>query len=220
MRPIRHLVWDFDGTLFNTYPAIITAFQQAVTELGGTVKAEEVERLVKVSFDHILTVLGKRLGVEPESVGQRFYAIYAAMPPESQPPFPGARELCEAVVQRGGRNGIATHRGRDSLERLLEAYEMRHLFCAILTHDDGLPRKPDPAQFATVVARCNIRADEALGIGDRALDIESARAAGLRTCLFGEKPPSVQADFTITSLWELWPILFGEPAPFHHPIKE
>ncbi len=204
---VRNIIWDFDGTLFDTYPAIVAAFRQMVAELGHEIDAEEVERLVKVSFTHILTVLGERFGVEPETLGERFYAIYLAMPPESQPPFPGAREVCEAVVRHGGKNGIATHRRRSSLEALLEAHGMRHLFCAMVTHDDGLPRKPDPAQFATVAARCGMRPEETLGVGDRALDIESARAAGMRTCFFGPAPAPTAADLVISSLWELLPLV-------------
>ncbi len=206
----RNLIWDFDGTLFDTYPAIVAAFQEAIAELGYEVAAVEVERLVKVSFTHILTVLGERFGVEPEALGERFYTIYLAMPPESQPPFPGAQEVCEAVVRRGGKNGIATHRRRASLEALLEAHGMRHLFCALVTHDDGLPRKPDPAQFEAVLRRCGMERAHTLGIGDRDLDIGAAKAAGLTTVFFGHNPHTVRADYEIESLWELMPLLEGE----------
>ena len=34
MPPVRHLFWDFDGTLYNSYPQITRAFTQALNELG------------------------------------------------------------------------------------------------------------------------------------------------------------------------------------------
>ena len=30
----RHLIWDFDGTLFDTYPRICRAYQKALADAG------------------------------------------------------------------------------------------------------------------------------------------------------------------------------------------
>ncbi len=32
---IRNIIWDADGTLFDTYPAIASAFQAAMADLGA-----------------------------------------------------------------------------------------------------------------------------------------------------------------------------------------
>ena len=35
MKDIRHFIWDFDGTLFDTYPVTIRAMGSALRDLGG-----------------------------------------------------------------------------------------------------------------------------------------------------------------------------------------
>lgn len=37
---MREFLWDLDGTLLDTYPAMVQAFQKAVAELGGTIPAD------------------------------------------------------------------------------------------------------------------------------------------------------------------------------------
>ncbi len=209
----RNIIWDFDGTLFDTYPAIVAAFRRTVADFGAEIAAAEVERLVRVSFTHILATLQERFGFEPEAVSEHFFTLYLAMPPESQPPFPGARALCRAVVEHGGQNAIATHRRRDSMLRLLEAYGMRDLFCGFITLDDGLPRKPDPAPFRLLMERCGMDAADTLAVGDRDLDIEGAQAAGLRACFFGDAPHRSRPDFEVRSLRALWPLMWDEAPP-------
>lgn len=51
MKPIRHLLWDFDGTLYDSYPNVTRAFLRTLDELGcsGLVTPHEALSLLKVS---------------------------------------------------------------------------------------------------------------------------------------------------------------------------
>jgi len=59
---IQHLIWDVDGTLFDTYPAIARSFQAAAHDLGAPAAYDEVMRLALVSVDHCLTTCPPRTG--------------------------------------------------------------------------------------------------------------------------------------------------------------
>ena len=118
-------------------------------------------------------------------------------------------EICTAVLDSGGANFIVTHRGRPSLERLLAAYGMDALFTEAICHGEGYPLKPDPAAFLALLARYDLDAGSVLAVGDRALDIQAAQAAGVRAVLFGPEPlPDVTPDYHIRAYAELHAILF------------
>ena len=44
---MREFLWDLDGTLLDTYPAMVQAFQKAVAELGGTIPADTTYQLMR-----------------------------------------------------------------------------------------------------------------------------------------------------------------------------
>ena len=50
-----NLLWDFDGTLFDTYPAYTDIFYE---ELGGHASKQEILAYLKISFTHAVTHYG------------------------------------------------------------------------------------------------------------------------------------------------------------------
>lgn len=205
--PLRYLLWDMDGTLFDTYPAMTRALVRAFADLGVTVPAELVASLISRTFEHCLDTLCPRHGLDQEAVLARYRQHYRETGVEEQPPFPGVMRVCRRVVQAGGANYIFTHRGRDSLDRFLNFYGVADLFADTLTVDDGYPRKPDPGGFLALIEKHHLPKSAVLVIGDRELDILAGQAAGVKTCLFGEPEPGLAPDYVIGSYEELEAIL-------------
>ncbi len=210
------LLWDMDGTLFDTYPPLRQALIEVFREAGVTVSTERAARLLAVTFDHALETLAAEYGLDPAPLKDAYYDRAAHIPPETQPPFPGVTALCRRVAAAGGRNLIFTHRGRESLDRFLTLYGMADLFSATLTVDQGYPRKPDPTGFLTLITQSGLTPADALAVGDRDLDIEAGIAAGIATCCFapadfpgGAPPPAARPDYTIASYAELENLLFS-----------
>jgi phosphoglycolate phosphatase len=209
---IRILIWDADGTLFNTYPAITEAMHRTMVEMGEKISTERINRLVNVSFSHCAELLAEERGLMPEEILRRFREILPTLPLTMQPPFPGTVDLCEYVLSLGGKNCIVTHRGRTSLMQLLEIHDLTDLFADLVTGDDGFPRKPDPAAFNAVIDRQQLDRAVTLAIGDREIDTLGAQAAGLRTCFFGENPYDVEPDLMVTDLRDLHTWILRENA--------
>jgi phosphoglycolate phosphatase-like HAD superfamily hydrolase len=182
---IRHVIWDVDGTLFDTYPAIVGSLHAAATDLGAPVALDETHALALIEVDHCLKVLAATYDLPLDLLADGFARHYQQTPPADQPPFDGAAEACRLIQARGGLNLIVTHRRRAGLDRLLAANGMADLFADIISHDDGFPRKPDPSAFLTLIERHHLPREETLAIGDRELDILAAQAAGLSAALVG-----------------------------------
>jgi HAD superfamily hydrolase (TIGR01509 family) len=203
----RNAIWDFDGTLFDTYPAICRAFQQALADFGATAPLPEIESLARVEVFHCASVLAARFDLDTDDLIRAFGKHYVAIPFADQPPFPGVREVCERILAIGGVNAIVTHRNAGSMAGLLAEHGMQALFAETISRDDRYPRKPDPAAFVAVLQHQGLDPAETLAIGDREIDILAGRAAGLSTCLFRASPSSVTADITISDFAELLEVL-------------
>ena len=204
---IKNIFWDFDGTLFDTYPPFIKAFHLAMKELGYEVSYDETMALAKVSMDHCVNTLAERFGFKPEEVDEGFDKQYALITMDEQPPFPGVKEVLQKVVDHGGKNVIITHRGRDGMLALLEHFQLKDYFSGWLNSDDGFPRKPDSAAFFAALQSYKVNASETLGVGDRKLDMDASRGAGLQTAFYGEMPDDTQADFVIADYKDLLPLI-------------
>jgi phosphoglycolate phosphatase-like HAD superfamily hydrolase len=205
----RNIIWDVDGTLFDTYPAIAKAFQVALNDLGKDASLEWIESLAKISLGHCVTALANQCQLNKEAIGQAFGEHYEHTPPEEQPPFPGVITVCEYICSLGGMNVIVTHRGHKGTNELLAAHKMAHYFTDCLARDDGYPKKPHPAAFEAVLKRHNLRREETMAVGDRDIDVLAGRATGIFTCLFGLNDDRVVADLTISRFDELYRYLMS-----------
>lgn len=209
------LLWDMDGTLFNTYPPIRQAVSASFAAHGIQVDPVRVAQLLADTFDSCIITLAEENGIDPRIVRTTYHEYAVLIRPETQPPFPGVVELCLRIIREGGCNLIYTHRERASLDRFLALYDMTRLFRDTLTTDEGVPRKPDPAGFLMLLERNRLDPARVMAVGDRDLDIQAGISAGIRTCLFapedfpgGVPEPESGADYVVRSYAELEALLF------------
>ena len=199
----KNIIWDVDGTLFDTYPAISAAILAALAEQGVTIERDIVTHMAMTSLGTTLPDLAKRFKLDHERLYVRYDFFLTGTPLGSQRPFPGVKELLKRVVQNGGMNLIATHRGKDSLIPMLKYHRLYSLFTDMLSIHDGYPRKPNPAMFNTLIERHGIKINETITIGDRDLDLEAGKAAGVRTILYGAAPHKVVPDLHTSDYYEI-----------------
>ena len=207
---IKNIIWDVDGTLFNTYPAFTLAFSLAMIELRAPASLDKIDRLAKISLSHCAQTLASEYYLPVEALEASFERHYSQIPVANQGVFPGAREVCEQVLSRQGLNLIVTHRGVDSTERLLAAHAMNGLFAEIVSAKAGYPIKPDPAMFQHLIEAYRLEPGETLAVGDREIDVLAGTAAGCRTALFGDNPCPTAPDLHFSEYRQLLEWLRGQ----------
>ena len=180
-----HILWDFDGTLMDTYPAYAKLLKRTVET---PFSEDEIYSLLKVTFGHAF----RKLGLTQEQT-DRFRARERKLQPTEFRPFPGVRDVLAAAEI----NVIMTHKFREGVAGILKFHGMDQYFTEIVSADDGFPLKPDPASYRYLHEKYRID----LVVGDRELDILPAKALGIRTCLFQNHTPG--ADFYADSYDEL-----------------
>jgi HAD superfamily hydrolase (TIGR01549 family) len=174
-----NILWDFDGTLFDTYPIYAKLFKRA---LHTDVSEEDIFSKIKISFLEAFSYFD----MTKEQIGE-FKQLIRQYPASGFKPF----DSVEKVLASADKNVIMTHNNREDLVRILRHYDMEHYFTEMVTGDDGFPRKPDPASYIYLDDRHGID----LAVGDRTLDIIPAKKLGKKTCLFQNKEAG--ADFYV-----------------------
>lgn len=176
MKLYRHYFWDFDGTLFDSYPHSLAALCATADHFGIPADRAELNRLLRLRF----ALAFERLGLNDEQLAyfSRLRGDDALPPPVV--PFPHARATLEALLAAGARHYLYTHSNRRMSVRFIERFGMADLFADFMTADaPDFALKPAPDAILALMARHAIPPDGAVMIGDRELDMRCARSAGV-----------------------------------------
>lgn len=205
----RHIIWDFDGTLFDTYPCTTMALSAALKERGISVPDNELYSLLKQTVGTALNYYQEKYSLD-ETLRADFRRIEKSVEVDICQPYPGIRELLSDIVAAGKYNYICTNRGA-SLYRMLERQGMTALFRGFATAEDGVALKPDPALNLLLIEKYSMDKSEAVIVGDRELDVVSGQRAGIMGLAYldGSGAPIDCADLKATSIPELRKILLG-----------
>lgn len=201
---IQNIIWDVDGTLFDTYPPIARAFKEAIQHLGKDASAEWIENLSKVSLSHCISTISTVHKLNEEDIEQEFKRYYGEISASENPPFSGVVEICDFICSLHGKNVIVTHRGRKGTVELLSAHNLIDKFADSIVREDGYPRKPDPTVFIVALERNNLKREETINVGDREIDIVAGQAAGIFSCLYGRNLNNVNPDLVIENFEDLY----------------
>ena len=133
-------LWDFDGTLFDTYPAANAALLESLAAWGIREDPEETMARLKVRQGPAVQYFQEKHRLPEGRLFEEFRRREALLVPKSKP-FPEADALCREIVRRGGRNLLYTHRDRLAL-KMMESAGLAPFFSGGVTAEDGLsPRR-------------------------------------------------------------------------------
>jgi len=206
----KNIIWDFDGTLFNTYPGVAHTFLKVMKEkYQKECEYEEVLKWSKYSLKHCADNLSEGIEADQETIVDQFHAEYMENgAPIEETHFAGEKELVELIKDRGGLNLLVTHRGGKTLRELLAQYGMKEYFTELISRDEDFPRKPDPAAFLYLIEKYDLNKENTLAVGDRKIDVDAAHNADLTACYFSaEGERYEESDYNIDSLLSLKEII-------------
>lgn len=205
-------IWDFDGTLFNTYPGILKAFERVLEENGVKGNPEKILKLMKdYSVGHAHRYYKEHTPLK-DNFMDRYHEYETGLDKRIAQPYPYAREVCRDIKNSGGMNFLFTHRDNTAVE-YLELHDMTKYFTEMVTKEKGLKSKPAPDPFLYFIDKYHLEKDSVLSVGDRNIEVLSAKAAGVQSCFFKSNDAVLtsEPDYTVNSLEELYPILGIKP---------
>jgi phosphoglycolate phosphatase len=175
------LIFDWDGTLFDSIDWIVECLKAASTATGLSVPSErEARSVIGLSLQSALETLYPG---EDEETAMRlvmhYREIYHTRPLSSLGLYEGVHELLQGLKAAGYRLAVATGKARSGLDAALDETGTRHYFettrCA-----DETASKPDPQMLWEILEALEVERDRAVMIGDSLHDLRMAQRAGMR----------------------------------------
>lgn len=177
------VVFDVDGTLFDTLPSLVTA-ANAVLE-GAGLDAIALAMLRPALSEGLIPMFRQALALQNQVVSdetaarleQDYLDLYMQHGLATAQPFAGAGEALEAFVAHGLRLAICTNRDRASTDALLAAASFTADFEVIVGLGDAPRAKPAADPLLRVVQMMGLSPSQVLFIGDSSVDARCAQAA-------------------------------------------
>ena len=183
--PQPALLFDLDGTLVDSVYQHVTAWQEALAEVGIPLSVWRIHRRIGMSGGLFLDALQRETGLplDTETLRRladahaRFYLERAA----SVVPLPGARELLLHLHERGVPFAIATSGARRTATTAIEMFGLPD-DVPVVTRDLVERAKPDPHLFLAAAKLLGVAPEHSFVVGDSVWDLlaaQRARALGI-----------------------------------------
>lgn len=199
IRPIQGLVFDCDGVLFDTRDVNRFYYNQILEQLGLAPMTPEEE---EYSFMHTVGAALERLipeelrGKASEVLGHMTYDDFI----DRMVPEPGLDDLLEFLQARGVRMAVNTNR-TNSMERVLERFDLTDFFFPVMTAAKVLKPKPDPEGLLRIVKTWGISPESMAYLGDSTVDQDTTKSGGVP--FWAYKNRDLQAELHVDSFYEL-----------------
>lgn len=178
-------IWDLDGTLLDSYEAILSGIEETYAQFSIPYDKEKVrEFILKYSVQDLLEKVAEERKLDVEMLNQ-VRAQSLAEKNAQVVLMPGAREVLNWVDQTGIQQFVYTHKGDNALT-ILRDLGLESYFTEILTSQSGFTRKPSPEAAIYLLDKYQLNPDNTYYIGDRTLDVEFAQNSGIQSINFLE----------------------------------
>lgn len=179
-RPLRVVLFDFDGTLLDTTPLVRASTHHALRSVTGfdvpdALLTPYLGRTLEAQFRGLLPGAS-------DALVDRLIRAYRAHNEEAHDrmvaPAPGAREVVEALRARGLALAVVSSKRRVMVDRGLCWLGLRDAFRVVVGFEATARHKPDPDPLLYALRHFpGVSAGEAVMVGDSPADVAAARAA-------------------------------------------
>jgi HAD superfamily hydrolase (TIGR01509 family) len=187
---LRALLFDLDGTLADTDPLHLRAWQRCLRESGIPVN-EQIYREVITgrTTPQVVRHFFPRYGDADvarfsEAKEQCFRELATGLQAMA-----GLQELLRGAHRAQKKTAIVTNGSRANVDYMLGVLKLDHEFDVHIYGEELHVGKPDPLPYRLALARLGVAPEEAIAFEDSPTGISSAVAAGLRTIGIASSQP-------------------------------
>jgi HAD superfamily hydrolase (TIGR01509 family) len=207
-RELQGVLFDWDGTLIDSYHADTSAYLAMFKEMGISWGLKELERNYSPNWYQVYRAakLPRKLWNDADRAWRAHYAKHRPRL------ISGVRRVLTRV---GGKHslGLVTSGDRDRVLRQLREFHLTRVFSARVCSGDTLRKKPHPEPLRLALRQMELEPASCVYVGDSPQDVEMARSAGvLAIGVLGPFPTerclrAARPEFLIRSLEELPDVL-------------
>jgi 2-phosphoglycolate phosphatase len=176
---LKAVLFDFDGTLGDSYPAI-TASVNHVRGLHGLppLSISEVRQHVGRGAVFLMKETVERGDLDANVAAYK--AHHPSVMRSGTHLYPSVAAALRKLHDNGLRLAVCSNKPVAFTRALLTYLHIADYFDQVLGPEDVRQPKPAPDMLREGLKRLGVSADQALYIGDMTVDIQTARAAGVR----------------------------------------
>jgi phosphoglycolate phosphatase len=217
MRAFDAVIFDYDGTLFDTRPAIVHCIQRVFEESGRPIPAlEAIMDTVRsgIALQDTFAILDAGLRSDRVALQEHvkaYRAIYLAEATPRLKPFAGVEKVVQQIHGAGAKCLVVSNKGVAAIRRSFDQSGLTACIDMIMGDEPGRPRKPDPTLMTQHILPSypQLRLERTLMVGDTETDIQFAKAGGVSCCWVSygygepERCRALGPDYEISNIVEL-----------------
>jgi phosphoglycolate phosphatase len=179
------VVFDLDGTLIDSRRDLADAANALIVERGG--REQPVDAIAGMIGEGAALLVKRALTAAGLDAGDgaalpRFLELYDERLLMHTRLYDGIRDVLETLRARATLS-VLTNKPQRATETILDGLDVAKYFRLVVGGDTPHGRKPAPAGLRFLMTDAGASADETVMVGDSAIDLKTARAAGVRPCL-------------------------------------
>ena len=203
-------MFDWDGTLIDSYHADSSAYLAMFREMGISWGLEELARNYSPNWYHVYRAAGlpRKYWPQADAAWRKHYANH-------RPKLLAGTKRVLSRLSRRHRLGLVTSGDRDRVIKQLREFRLYPLFAARVCSGDTSKKKPHPEPLRLALRQMQLNASVCVYVGDSAEDLQMARRAGVRAiAVLGPFPTekrlrAARPDILLESIEELPDALQG-----------
>ena len=178
------VIFDLDGTLFDTTRAMQACGNFALAKLGYPGFArEDYARFSGVAYMEFVRAILRAAGADADRLADRFWALYleknAALDFDANVPYDGIPETLFALKEKGIALAVLSNKDQATCEEVVRKAFGEGVFSVIRADTGASPVKPDPAGLFDILRETGTSAADALYVGDTQVDVQTGKNAGV-----------------------------------------
>lgn len=176
------IIFDFDGTLFNTMPDVANCLDIALKKHNFLqLTYNEYENAVGGDITQVISNVLKENNTPEniEKVKTTYQKIYLNNPNELTTLYDGIHQLLQTLQENNINLAINSNRKTESIKYYTSKFLNDITFNYIRGNNPNILPKPDPTNLLNILKKSNIKKEEALYVGDTNVDVETSQNAGV-----------------------------------------
>ena len=176
---LKAALFDFDGTLADSFAAI-TASTNHVRQSYGLLPLQEgeVRAYVGLGLHQLMADLAP--GADADEAVRRYRAHHGSVMFAGTKLLPGVADVIPELARRGYALAVCSNKQVSFTRELVTHLGLGTHFAQVLGPDDvGGRAKPDPAMLFEACARLGVAPGETVYVGDMAVNVHTAKTAGI-----------------------------------------
>jgi 2-phosphoglycolate phosphatase len=192
--PTRAALFDFDGTLADSFGGITASTNHVRTSYGLPPLPESVIReYVGFGLQNLMQVLVPDAPTA-EAV-ERYREHHPSVMFAGTKLFPGVSDTLAELRRRGLKMAVCSNKLSGHTKQIVEHLGLTGFFDVVLGPNDVGAPKPDPVMLLEAVRRLGVSKDESVYVGDMAIDVHAGKAANLTVWLVPGGAAGLESPF-------------------------